>query len=217
VWSPCVIQWQPTIYCTAGIAKHGHTLSGQPDIPWHCNIQEIYVESRRAQAILDQIAPAGRAPIVRILPPVPNTDHISHTAPQHGIACFCTLPEDIKMAGAIFSRVEAPGAIFVGRWTRHEFKRAACVVFPNWEMASVQHLRLAIESGTRIVSSDAGAAQEYLSLYGRPGMWHIVNNWDAPHYVEAIRDLMGLPNEMPQTDYIDQVPYLPAVGKGEGK
>jgi hypothetical protein len=64
----------------------------------------------------------------------------------------------------------------------------------------------AVGAGCRIVSSDAGAAEEYLTRYGVPGAWHVVRHRKKDHFIGAVNDLYGVGNWM-QLPYCDEVPY----------
>jgi len=93
------------------------------------------------------------------------------------------------------------------------FPLSEVIVFPSITTKTSAHLARAVGQGYKIVSSDAGAAEEYLSTFARPGSWHVIHSWKAEHFIEAIKDLLGVPNRMVQTSYLDLTPWQPMESK----
>lgn len=214
IWKPIAYWWRPRIFCGTEIEKHGRALQEKKiDIPWHVPIEEIRVESRRAYEILCKLSERKFHErertqfFVRINPPLlPPCDY--RPVPelrQTDIGCFLGEKEAIKISGDIAAAFDS-GIVIVGpEWLEYA-SMVRVAIFPLLASGTAEPLACAIAAGCAVVSSDAGAAEEYLSEHARPGTWHVIHSWNRRHFVEAAKDLLGRQNDMMQTDYVDDLP-----------
>jgi hypothetical protein len=215
LWTPgdprdkrVAIKWTPSIGCSIEQRKRSVALTEPPGIPFdEINVAEIHVESRKAFEILRRCLPCEASLLVRILPPVPVTTGCALRYAReiaivtHGDATEFALAAEI--AAGLNHR-----AIIVSGDDPEVIGASALVVFVHRSAASVAHLRLAIEFAADIVTSDAGAAEEYLSRFAHPGKWHVARSWQAREWLAMIRDLRGDSTSLFGTSAVDVSPFL---------
>jgi hypothetical protein len=196
---PIAHRWLPPMRCSS--FKDEPTIIGECAIPWYANLQEIWVESRKAYEVLCGVTrPARSNPLVRIVPPVPG--HLEpHT--KHGILVVANTPTDC--AWMIARELGADISIKDARVDA--LLSAEVLVCPFEDLESVAIYALAIAAGCKIVCSDANAAEEYIQTNTQPGAFRIVHNLNPVSYVEATKSVLCQPNEFLQHPYIDKVPY----------
>lgn len=206
-WTPVSIVWRPEIWDCSRVKKAGdQSLVEKPSIDWSLNIGEIWVESRKTYEILCRLPrPAGMSPLVRIVPPaLPNL----RQSRKLYDCVICTAHEpDLDLAYDICAKVPAIIAHGPKHWGLMAY--AKTVVFAIDRLGPLYWLAYAIAADCRIVSSDAGAAEEYLCKAGRPGSWLVIHHGlDARGYIEGVRFLSGQKAECHQTSYLDMVPWV---------
>ena len=205
-WKPCRIEWSPEIWCGTAASACGHSLRCKPDFPWQWNIREIWVESRRAFHILCCITrPKDAEPLVRIIQqpvvPIPS-DKVNE------IFCCVHTQDDMRLAFDLAKRFDM--VVCVGDPVLQYLREALIAVFPFRSCSTARHMAAALGAGCKVVSSDAGAAEEYLCHNAPPGRWHVIHNESPGHYAEAIKHLLGESHKLKQTDYVDDLIYAPA-------
>ena len=220
LWTPgtsrderVAILWTPTIGCSAEQCERKTSLTKAPGIPWSAiNIAEIRVESRKAYEILCRIVPNGQDFFVRINPPKPDPSD-PRLSNCHDVAIFVEDNiNEFPLAASIARGLSGKDVVIVKGidWTIME--RSEVVVFCHRAAASVLHLTKAISQQAKILSSDAGAAEEYLTNHAAPGRWHVARSWDSKEWLNMIRDLLGDQNDVSQSSAVDQTPYIIAWG-----
>jgi len=203
---PVSIEWRPSIACTAEQVRLKHSLTEAPGIPWTTiTIAEIRVQSRKAYEILNRITPDGQRFFVRINPPVPESDE-RPIAKRREIAFFT---RGAKQENALALELHRESVISCGVDPDMLYE-SRVAVFCHLADSYVDHLKAAIENKCFVISSDAGAAEEYLSRFAAPGHWHIARTWEAREWHNMILDLQGKPNKVYQTSAVDQTPYIKA-------
>lgn len=213
--TPVSIWWKPSILCSAEQCLRNQSLGAPPGIPWHdINIAEIWVESRKAYEILNRITPPGQKFFVRILgqfamiasPWAINQEVADSKIRDIVIFTHGDKKEtELAMALGIDAVIASTSDVDVKLIYETEI-----AVFCHLEDSSADHLFMAIGAGCSIVSSDAGAAEEYLAKYAKPGSWHVARTWNAREWRVMLLDLQGEPNEVFQSSIVDQTPYMPA-------
>jgi len=204
-FTPCHYWWRPSIYCEDLSIKTGGFYDELP-IPDGA-IREIWVESVRAYHLLCRRADMRDwEGIVRIIEPEPTVCTTAHDRPLQ----FLCLTDDSDgfLIGAHLSRTLTGGVAHLTTYcTEHGMPRTQVVVFPSRKESTSLFLCAAIASGCRIVSSDAGAAEEYLSNHAAPGTWHVVHTNDRAAYLHAVYDLLGMKSDCNRSMYVDEAPY----------
>lgn len=198
---PVAVEWNPSIYCEAVSEQLGgyYDELSLPDV----NVAEVWVESMRAYHLLcrreDMRDFTG---VVRIIPPVPERVPVNNRV---GVAVVVSDFTEYTFACAIAAKFK--GAIVpVGDMLLDAFGSVGCVVFPSMKENTSALLCAAVCEGCRVVSSDAGASEEYLTKFATPGTWHIVHKRKAEHFIGAVNDLYGFGDWM-QLPYCDDAPY----------
>jgi hypothetical protein len=113
--------------------------------------------------------------------------------------------DEYAVAGSI-AREFCGRVVGVSSVSEYDFTVSDCVVFPSIKECTSLFLCAAVGAGCRIVSSDAGAAEEDLTRYGVPSAWHVVRHRKKDHFIGAVNDLYGVGDWM-QLPYCDEVPY----------
>lgn len=212
---PVAIHWNPRIGCSAEQYAMGSvSLVDSPFIPWHdINIREVIVESRKVYEILSRIVPSGWDGVVRINPPVP--EDFSHFAEDnekksgwwdHKTIIAFNGPEGLGLAVGIAAQI--PESICVGNPTSDMLASADNVIYTYRSTCTDAYLAFAVNSGCKILASDAGASEEYLARFATPGTWHVCKSWTAERWVQMYRHLIGEESNIKQTAQVDLSPYL---------
>lgn len=204
-WLPVAFVFQPEIYCSELITSNKCSCGRIPVIPWDHNIAEIWVQSRKAFEVLNLLPrPDDKNPLVRIFPPpIPKIQNPKDRLLDVLVAV--RTPSERHLGYKIIEQVG--GCLHAGHPMLGLFQEARVVVFPFDASDCLDHLAWALSAGCKIVSSDAGAAEEFLCCSAAPGAWHVIHTQskDAGYYVEAIKDLMNQPAELAQVWYKDEV------------
>ena len=204
-WWPSAYSFLPDIYCSDLIRKHRRSLARKPDIPWERNIAEVWVESRRAYEILCRTKiPGNRDPLVRINMPDPEPTEPIEKLVDILIGCSDGLGTEIarRLEKAGYDVLVCHGTVAA------EIVRAAnIVIMPFGSCSNLFPLMEASAARCKIVTSDAGAAEEYLTLRYTPRSWHVVRRQRAGDYVEAVKDLLAVSNDFRQVFYQDEAMY----------
>lgn len=199
-YQPVAVEWLPSIYCDSESVQLGGYYDELP-LP-DANIAEIHVESIRAYHLLcrreDMKDFCG---LVRILPPVPEKKSIS----GNKLVCLVSESRDYNMACTVACHFGG-SLINTNALTEDTLANAGCVVLPQTKSATSAFLCAAINEGCRIVASDAGANEEYLTKYATHGTWHVVHKRQKDHFIGAVNDLYGVGDWM-QLPYCDDAPY----------
>jgi len=207
---PVAIFWKPSIFCTALIQDKGVTLNGVPDIPWgEIVIEEIRVESRRVYEILHRITPPDQRFFVRINPPPAPVPAISEKKKYRRLILTSGDPVELALAADI-AAVFTDSIIANGPPPVELIARAETVIFCYVAADTVDPIRVAIVNRCKILSTDAGSAEEYLTRSAPPGSWHIAHSLEPREYIEFLKDLDGKDNRAFQTNYIDRTPFIRA-------
>jgi len=199
--TPCSIEWNPSIYCESESVNLGGYYDDLP-LP-KANIAEIHVESLRAYHLLCRREELKDwQGVVRVMPLVPERKElnnkpwlvvvVSEQAEYNvatAIACY--------FGGAVINSKDITGEILAD---------TGCLVLPQIKSASSAFLCAGVCEGCRIVASDAGANEEYLTRFALPGSWHIVHKRKKDHFIGAVNDLYGRGDWM-QLPYCDEAPY----------
>jgi len=198
---PVAVEWNPFIYCESESVRIGgyYDTLPLPDV----NIAEIRVESMRAYHLICR-DPRMKDFIgtVRILPPIPQYKTINN---REGITVVVGSESEYTMACAIASRYNGL-IIHMAALTQEIIASTGCLVFPQIKSATSALLCAGLCEGCRIVASDAGSNEEYLTKYAIPGSWHIVHRRMKDHFIAAISELYGVGDWM-QLPYCDDAPY----------
>jgi len=171
------------------------------------NIREIRVESRKAYEILNNIIKKHRDIFIRINPPLP----IAKNKAELDIITIVTTGTMIEnnLALEIIDKLhDAHEFSLSTAFFSPEITKSKMVVYCNRSGWSLDHLAVAVGSGCKIVSSDAGAAEEYLARFAEPRQWHIAKSFQSDEWCEKIKDLLGEENSIKQTSLVDQSPYM---------
>lgn len=198
----------PDINCYDRQIEEGCALNSELDLDFdRYNIREIRVESRKAYEILNNIIKEHRDIFIRINPPQPivvNKAELDVIT----IATTGTIRENNLALEIIDKLHNAHEFSLSTAFYSPEITKSKMVVYCNRSGWSLDHLAVAVGSGCRIVSSDAGAAEEYLARFAKPRQWHIEKSWNAQEWCEKIKDLLGEENNIKQTSLVDQSPYI---------
>jgi len=208
---PVAFRWKPLLLTTAAAEANENNLAQPAPLPWErFNIVEVHVESRKAYEILNaQERPPAFNPLVRILPPGPfNLSNIPvpeiNNAEKIDYFVASKEPRAAALAAGIINALG--GHHYQGvAFPLMLLAMSRVAIFPQYETDTAEYLAYAIAAGCKIVSSDAGASEEYLNIYGRPSFWHVVHNQHPQDYIEAAKDLLGRPNDFIQRPYINTV------------
>lgn len=198
--------WLPSILCNDESKRlGGYYLNNSPNI----KAREIYVESVRAYHLIrrreDIVDWEG---IIRIAAPVPSYDTVEKRFNVLVIASdlqeLCIGAHVVDKVGGIVC-LERNNSELVGL-----IAAARLVLFPSKVSSSNFLLCAALGSQCRIVSSDAGSAEEYLTRHGIPGCWHVLHNHRQKDYLKACSDLLFGHVSVPdfgESEYVDDAPY----------
>lgn len=210
VTQPCAVIWRPEIWCDNEMRKRDEVLATPFDIPWKTmNIVEVRVDSRRVYELLCIVSSGNVAYQVRICPERPDEarrEAALAAKPENAVldlACFCR-PDKWELDMASKCVIEFEHGTIATDLLQTLLRNARVAVFPFLCAGGIDYMKYAIEFGCGIVASDAGNAEEYLSKYAPPGTWHVIHQWKQKNFVEAVKDLLGLPNSITQCDYVDQ-------------
>jgi len=199
---PVAVWWLPEIYSEQHSEKAGGYYDELP-LPV-CNVQEVWVESLRAYHLLCRRKEMKEfRGMVRILAPMP--EQINKNTSE-GVCVVASCREEYPFASAIASKFGGCVLPLNAAWLSGVFASCKTVVFPWIKSNTSAFLCAAVGEGCQVVASDAGAAEEYLTKYAKPGTWHICHRWKVEHFVGAINDLNGQPGWM-QLPYCDDAPY----------
>jgi len=215
--TPGFIEWRPAINSTAEQVRTQLALAAPPGIPWTTsNITEIRVQSRKAYEILRRIVPEHIDPLVRILPPKP----IMTQAEKKLGFTICThqnKPEEIVKAAQLAKALGCSDSVTI--ISTHDadcnqpfyyeaLAKSYLVAFLYSSSSFLEHLAYSVSHNCLILSSDAGAAEEYLCRFAVPGMWHVCKTFETKEWSNKARDLLGQDNEAYQTGAVDLTPYV---------
>ena len=196
---PVAVEWLPSIYCDSESVNRGGYYDELP-LP-RANIYEIHVESMRSYHLLCRREEAKDfSGLVRILPPVPERKPLNN---KPWLVCLVSERDEYPIASSIASKFGG-SVIHINSITPEILSEVGCLVLPQIKSATSAFLCAGINEGCRIVASDAGANEEYLTKYGRS--WHIVRKRKKDHFIGAINDLYGVGDWM-QLPYCDDAPY----------
>ena len=203
-FDPCYVWWRPEIMCET-LSQSSGGFYEELAIP-SGSIREVWVESCRAYHLLCRREDmADFEGMVRICEPVPEVGAISSR--EFGVLALCGDTQEMAIGIHIVSEL---GGI-VGRKlcpvTTELMGRSRVVLIPTKTECTSLFLCAAVSSGSMIVSSDAGSAEEYLSNNAPPGTWHVVHDHKQGVYREACKDLMGIMADVNRSMYIDEAPY----------
>lgn len=204
IYEPCFYRWQPSIFCEDVSKQEGVYYKDTP-FP-NANICEIHVESIRAYHLLCRHDWAkGWEGTVRILPPQPGS--IERNDKTLNIAAFGNDENEMILAARSVSRLGGCSAMLPSELMLEMLNGSRLALFPNKEQDTSLFLCAAITAGCFIVASDAGASEEYLSQFARPGTWHVVHKHSQSTYCQAARHLLGMESTANQSMYVDESPY----------
>jgi len=202
-YEPCFFRFFPAIRSTIRIAATGCVLERPAVIPWDWNILNIVVQSRKSLEILVRLQwPNTRNPRVDICQPVLPVE------PSRKL-CDVVVCAHAKHDVATKVAEKFDGFMALGDPLRRLIDAARVAVFVLDWSDSVDHLAEAISMQCKIVSSDAGAAEEYLCQFAEPGTWRIVPDGKFEHYAAAVGDLLNGENKQPQIDVGDEAIWKP--------
>jgi len=198
---PVAVEWNPSIYCDSESELRGGYYDELP-LP-DVNVAEVRVESMRAYHLLcrrdDMQDFRG---VVRIAPPVPIKSDTNNRA---GVVVVVSSADEYDFARPI-AQAFMGSIVPVGDMLLSAFSGAGCIVFPQIKESTSALLCAALCEGCRVVSSDAGASEEYLTRFATPGTWHVVHKRKKDHFIGAVNDLYGFGDWM-QLPYCDDAPY----------
>lgn len=201
--APCFFWWRPAIFCDELTIARGVFYQDRP-LP-DCNAVEIHVESIRAYHLLSRRKDLHDwKGLVRILPPKPEKPDRAESA--FNVSVFGYDRNELMM-GAHIVDLLGGGISKYDSMMPSLMKCSNTVVFPAKQEATALFLCAAISAACNIVSSDAGAAEEYLSAHAVPGTWHVVHKHDQGLYAAAVNDLLGKPSGINRSMYLDEAPY----------
>ena len=207
--APAAIYWRPAIGCSAEQYETGQALCAAPGIPWSSiNIAEVRVQSRKAYELLNKIPHPDRNFIVRINPPKPEP---VFAVKERGVSFFTNGDERelalcidmIKAAGLGFDSIICSGVV-----DPNILNLSSHVVFCFRSSSFLDCYADALSANCKILSSNAGAAEEYLARFAEPGTWHVAKKWSLKEWTNMLKDLQGKENEVSQTSIVDQTPYI---------
>lgn len=198
---PVSVEWNPSIYCSNIINQTGGYYD-EINLPI-ANIAEIRVESIRAYHLLCRKPELQDSTCtVKILPPIPAKKDIND---RSNIVVVVSNPNEYDIACSIAKPFNA-AIVQLNDLLLPALESAGCVVFPSIKSATSALLCAAICEGCKIVSSDAGAAEEYLSNYAYPGSWHVVHDYSSVSFIGAINELQSQ-GDWKSINYCDGAPY----------
>ena len=141
---------------------------------------------------------------MRILSPIPAPP-VTHDKTIN-VYAFGYDAQSVVIGGQIIAKLGGCVSMFPAL-LQDALESARVVVFPNGAEDTSLYLCAAISAGCKIVASDAGSSEEYLSKYAPAGTWHVIHNHDASVYEQAARHLLGMESTFNQSMYIDEAPY----------
>ena len=203
-YQPCHYWWQPSIYCEDVSQQTGVFYADKP-FP-RANIKEIYVESIRAYHLLKRHNfVEDWEGIIRIIPPVPAppTEH----ARIINTVSFAYDEREMIASSKIVAKLGGCACLIPSAIVEQIMTAAKVAIFPNKQSVTSLWLCAAISAGCRIVSSDAGSADEYLSKYAQPGTWHVIHSHKQLAYEQAAAHLLGRQSNIDLSTYVDEAPY----------
>ncbi len=202
---PAAYWWRPAIYCNDEVQSRGLWYD-DPGPDYGC-LPVIAVESIRAYHLLRKREEVRDFEgVVEICYPVPEADPLNKSE-LCSVVAFGYTQQEI-MLGAYVAAQFNGASIYLGSSAVNMLMPAAQVaVFPVIAESTSLFLCAAVAAGCKIVASDAGSTEEYLSRYAQPGTWHVVHNQKQTQYVAAVRSLLNQPNDFNTSMYIDEAPY----------
>lgn len=198
--------WSPSVLCDDEVKKcGGFYLETAPLV----KSREIYVKSLRVYHLLcrreDMRDWEG---VVRIATPKPVFEEVEK---RFNVLVVAADLQELCIGAYVVNR--AGGIICHDRSATElvELMRAArLVLFPNKSMNDCLDLCAALSARCKVVASDAGAADEYLTRCAIPGSWHVSHVHNQKNYFKACSDLLFGAGSVPdfgESEYVDEAPY----------
>jgi len=217
------LDWRPALYCSEQITRHGRLLADAHTLPWTLNVAEVRVSGRRVYEALNNLGRNKERP--RFFVRIRRKPLIERRATQRPETAA---PEGRLPLAVLCNRDEAE--LQVGwRLIRHfggmlmatpepdtappPIPDCSVLCLPLCKARDYAPAVTMLERGSKIVTSDAGLFEEFFAKRGRPGEWHVVHKWDFEHFREAVKDLLGLANEVTASAYVDDAPWIKPTGK----
>ena len=199
---PCRFWFRPSIGCTAEQISRQTSCTKSPDIPFKvANVREVWVESRKAYEIARRLIPPHVSCLVRIVPP--SFPLIPTHAPGSTVFVHFGEPDELALISLI-----SPRGLVVHVDDFAEVVPGLVTVFVARSMYTVVPLAMAVAAGSNVLASNAGAAEEYLCHYARPGTWHVAKTWDPTEWKAMVADLHGEEADVQQVSAVDLSPYV---------
>ena len=204
--TPTCLYWRPRINASPVATRTGKAFSAPPPLPVDAMIGEAWVQSRREWEIFKRIVPDGLSPerVIIAEPPVPDMG--GPFKKTESVLFVAETDYGVDMAARIGRNIEEY-TIAKGNCDLACIASARVAVVCNEYQVAAGPLPILLACGCKIVTSDAGSAEEYLGRNGTPGAWHVQHNENPAAWAAAILTLLGERHNAKAECYHDMLPW----------